>query len=175
MAWFNVLKGAYPSLQQVDKTLLVASGQTGIVRGSLIYQSGTEFKLATAADDADVTKYVYIALMGQDDLTAGMAGGVGQGVPAGQARITGLATGMPFEFETDQFDATVNYTIGMLLKPGNYGKLTSHGTGKNCVAQVTKTVRSRWVNNAIAVTGYRTGANVNVLTARTLWIPKLVS
>ena len=175
MGWFNVLKGAYPTLQQIDKTLMVAAGETGIVRGSLVYQSGSEFKLATASQDADVSAYIYFALMGQDDLTAGMAGTRGQGVFGGRARITGLASGMPAEFETDQFDAGQTYAIGDLLKPAAAGKLTLHSTGKNCVAQVTKLVASRWVNDAVAVTGYRTGANVNVLTARTLWIPKLVS
>jgi len=171
MSWFNVLKGAYPSLQQIDKTLDVASGETGIVRGSLIYQVGTTFKLATATQKADVTAYIYFCLMAQTDLVAGMAGSVGQGAANGVARVNGLACGMPFEFETDQYNTSENYTVGTLLEPGASGKLTTHVTGDNCVAQVTKVVTSRWVNDAIAVTGYRTGANVNVLTARTLWIP----
>jgi len=175
MGWFNVLKGAYPSLQQIDKTLDVASGQTGIVRGSLIYQDGTEFKLATATQDDDPTAYIYFCLMSQDDLVAGMAGGIGQGVRFGNAKVTGLAAGMPFEFETDQYNTAGTYAVGDLLKPGASGKLTSHATGDNCVAQVTKLVASRWVNDAVAVTGYRTGANVSVLTARTLWIPKLAT
>jgi len=175
MGWFNVLKGAYPSLQQIDKTLSMASGETGIVRGSLIYQDGTEFKLATASQDADPTAYIYFALMPQDDLVAGMAGSVGQGVGGGVPRITGLACGMPFEFETSEFDIAQSYSVGDLLKPGAGGELTLHTTGKNCVAQVTKVVTNRWVNDAVAVTGYRTGANISVLTARTMWIPKLAT
>jgi len=170
MGWFKALKGAYPSLMQIDKTLDVAVGQSGIVRGSLIYQDGTTFKLATAAIKADASKYVFFALQGQDDLVAGMAGTIGQGFAGGTARITGLAVGMPFEFETDQFASGV-YAIGDLLTTGNNGKLAAHTAGDNVVAQVTKTAFVRWVNDAVAVTGFRTGANVAVLSGRTMWIP----
>jgi len=175
MGWFNVLKGAYPTLQQIDKTLDVGAREVGIVRGSLMYQDATNvFKLANAADDSNAEKYLYFALQAQTDLVAGMAGSIGQGVAGGVARVTGIAVGMPFEFETDQFVAA-SYYIGQLLTVANGGKLVDHSSGKNCVAQVTKAVFSRWVNDAVAVTGWRTGANVNVLTARTLWIPKLVA
>ena len=173
MAWFNVLKGAYPSLQQVDKVLNVAVGETNIVRGSLIYQDGSYFKLAGGSQDSAPAAYIHFALMSQTDLTAGMAGGVGQGVGGGTARINGLAVGMPFEFETDQFNTTAQYTVGQLLTVMNGGLLTAHSSGKNCIAQVTAAVTTRWVNSAIAVTGWRLGANVSVLRARTLWIPKL--
>ena len=182
MGWFNVLKGAYPTLQQIDKTLDVGAGEVGIVRGSLMYQDTTNvFKLAMAVDKTDATKYLYFALQAQTDLVAGMAGSIGQGVAkvypgmtAGVARVTGLAVGMPFEFETDQFVAD-QYVIGQLLTVADGGKLADHTSGDNCVAQVTKTVFTRWVNDAVAITGWRTGANVNVLTARTLWIPVLVA
>lgn len=175
MGWFNVLKGAYPSLQQIDKTLNVGVREVGIVRGSLLYQTSTnEFALANAVDNDDPTKYIYFCLMDQTDLVASMAGTIGQGASGGVARVTGLAVGMPFEFETDQFVPDV-YTIGELLTVANGGKLAAHSTGLNCVAQVTKAVVARWVNNAIAVTGWRTGANVNVLTARTLWLPLLAT
>ena len=142
--------------------------------------------MATATQDTVPGAYIHFALMAQTDLTAGMAGGVGQGVGSGvvlgggvtvglgTARVNGLAVGMPFEFETDQFVTTAGYTVGQLLTVANGGLLTAHSTGKNCIAQVTKTVSTKWVNSAIAVTGWRLGANVSVLTARTLWIPKLV-
>lgn len=171
MGWFNVIKGAYPSLMQIDKTLDVAVGQSGIVRGSLIYQDGATFKLATAAIKADPSKYVFFALQGQNDLVAGMAGSIGQGFAGGTARVTGLAVGMPLEFETDQYKSDEAYVIGQLLSIGNGGKLAPHGAGDNVVAQVTKTAFVRWVNDAVAVTGYRTGANVSVLSGRTMWIP----
>lgn len=170
MGWFNVLKGAYPSLQQIDKTLPVKTGETGIVRGSMIYEDAGSFVLAQAADNAATAKYIYFCLVGQDDLTAGMAGTVGQGVAGGLATITGLAVGMPMEFETDQFVAG-SYTAGQLLMGTDDGKLTAHTDDKNVVAQVTKPAATRWVNDAIAVTGFRTGANVSVLTARTVWLP----
>jgi hypothetical protein len=173
MGWFTALKGAYPALQQVDKALPVASGQSGIVRGSCIYEDGGEFKLATASQDSDPAAYIYICLIPQDDFTAGMAGSVGQGPAGGQPVVTGLAVGMPMEFETSEFDISQAYSSGDLLTVGAGGNLTQWASGKNVVAQVTKGVSNRWVNDAIAVTGRRTGANVSVLTARTLWVPKL--
>ena len=33
MGWFSPLKGVYPGLAQIDKTLSVGVGETGIVRG----------------------------------------------------------------------------------------------------------------------------------------------
>jgi hypothetical protein len=171
MGWFNVLKGAYPSLQQIDKTLDVAAGESGIVRGSLIYQDGATFKLATATQSTDAGAYIFFALQAQTDLVAGMAGSVGQGVAGGVARITGLAVGMPAEFETSEFDISEAYAVGDLLTVGANGELVPHTAGKNVVAQVTKPVTTRWVNDAVAVTGYRTGANVSVISGRTMWIP----
>jgi hypothetical protein len=173
MGWFTALKGAYPALQQVDKSLPVAAGETGIVRGSCIYESAGEFKLATAAVNANPAAYVYICLIPQDDFTAGMAGTVGQGPAGGKPVITGLAVGMPMEFESSEFDSTQVYSVGDLLTVGNGGLLTVWASGKNVVAQVTKAVAYRWVNDAVGVTGRRTGANVGVLTARTLWVPNL--
>ena len=182
MSWFNVLKGAYPSLQQIDQVLDVGSGVTGLVRGTLMYVDGSGtvpvYRVAQDANKADATKYLYFSLIPQDNLTAGMAGTAGlessvHGVTAGVARVNGLAVGMPFEFETTEYVADT-YTVGQLLTVANGGKLTKFTTGTaNCVAQVTRPVKSRWVNNAIAITGRRLGANVNVLTARTLWVPKL--
>ena len=173
MGWFTALKGAYPALQQVDKTLPVAAGQSGIVRGSCIYEDGGEFKLATAAQDSLPGAYIHFCLIPQDDFTAGMAGTVGQGPAGGKPVITGLAVGMPMEFESSEFDITKVYSVGGLLTVGAGGNLTTWASGKNVVAQVTKSVTNRWVNDAVAVTGRRTGANVSVLTARTLWVPNL--
>lgn len=174
MSWFNVLKGAYPSLQQIDKTLPVASGETGIVRGSCIYMvSATEFGLASHTEATDHEAYIYFCLVGQDDLVAGMAGTKGQGAPNGVAVITGLACGMPFEFETSEFDSTVQHSVGDFLTVGASGKLVAFTSGDNCIAQVTKAAGIRWVNDAIAVTGFRTGANMTVITARTMWVPAL--
>jgi len=174
MAYFNVLKGAYLSMPQVDKTLPADAAATGIVRGSCIYDDAGEWKLCTAAGNTNPVQYVFFALQGFNDLTAGMAGTVGQGNAGGVPYITGFAVGNPVEFQTDQFvDDT--YTIGQLLTIGDTGKLGDHDTGENCVAQVTAVAANKWVNDAVAVTGYKNGAFVTVLTARTMWIPRLVT
>lgn len=171
MGWFNVLKGAYPSLQQIDKTLPVASTATGIVRGSLIYQEGTEFKLATSTQADEASAYIFFSLQDQTGLTAGMAGGKGRGADSGVARITGIAVGQPFEFETSEFDIANSYSVGDLLMPTDGGELTTHTDDKNVVAQVTKAVYNKYINSAVAITGFRTGANRSILTARTMWVP----
>lgn len=189
MAWFSPLKGAYPSLAQIDKTLSVGSDETGIVRGSVVYvdASGTTpvFRLAGATQATDVTAYLYFVLTGQDDFQAGMAGTIGQG-PAGTlaypaaARITALACGMPMEFQTDQFDYSDNLGVGDLLTVGTgtdedgnavSGVLVKATTGDNVVGQVTAAPFERWVNDAVAVAGRRTGANRYVINARTMWVP----
>lgn len=175
MSWFSPLKGAYPSLSQIDKTLSVGSSETGIVRGSLIYVdvSGTTpvFRLAAAAQATDVTAYLYFTLVGQDDFQAGMAGTIGQGPAGGAARITGLACSQPLEFQTDQFYAGAEYVGDTLLTVGADGLLVPATTGDNVVAQVTAVPFERWINDAVAVAGRRTGALVEVINARTLWIP----
>ena len=175
MGWFNVLKGAYPSLQQIDKTLNMGAGVVGVVRGTCIYETDAgEWDICTETSAQDEEAYVYFALVGQDDLTAGMAGSKGQGAPNGVAKVTGLAVGMPIEFETSEFVTVDSYSIGELLTTGAGGLLEAWddiGDGANVVAQVTKLPTVRWVNDAIAVTGFRTGANLAVLTARTLWSP----
>src|SRR3990172_11633648 len=153
MAWFNVLKGAYPGLQQIDKTLAVGAQETAIVRGSLVRvdvegaDNTPVFKLATATEATDPTAYIYFALVGQADFTAGMAGTIGQGPSGGVARITALAVGMPMEFQTDQYDAdNGTFAIGTLLTVADDGLLGEHSTGDNVVAQVTKAPFDRWVN-----------------------------
>jgi hypothetical protein len=177
MAWFSPVKGGYPGLQQIDKTLSVGSDETGIVRGSLVYVDGSGvepvFRLADAAQADDPTAYIYFVLVGQNDFQAGMAGTIGQGPAGGSARITALAVGQPMEFQTDQFDAEGDYAVGTLLTVGADGKLTPHTTGKNVVAQVTAVPFERWVNDAVAVAGRRTGALVEVVAASTMWIPTL--
>ena len=178
MAWFSVIKGAYPSLQQIDKTLNVGARETDIVRGSVVKTVagivGEEFVLAAAADATDPTAYVYFALVGQDDFTAGMAGTIGQGPAGGVARITALAVGMPMEFQTDQYDSgNGTYAVGTLLTVADGGLLGEHSTGDNAVAQVTVAPFERWVNDAVAVPGRRTGARVSVIQARTMWVPTL--
>ena len=186
MGWFSPLKGVYPGLAQIDKTLSVGVGETGIVRGSLMYVDasyntgdGGVFRLADEGRATDPAAYLYFALVGQDDFQAGMAGSIGQGnaqvgdengvFTAGAARVTGLAVGMPMEFQTDQF--TGQLVTGDYLTCGADGKLVKHTAGDNVVAQVTASAFNRWVNDAVAIEGRRTGASVSVINARSVWIP----
>ena len=180
MGLLNVLKGAYPSLQQIDKTLPVhKDGQSGaldaIVRGSLIYDNLGVFTLAGAAQAATVPgAYIYIALMDATDLVAGMAGSIGQGVGGGVPRITGLAISMPMEIETDQYTGQ-SFTVGQFLMVGDNGKFVAHTDGLTCIGQVTKGITTRWQNDAVAVAGWRTGNKVNVIRIRTMWIPNMAT
>lgn len=179
MGLLNVLKGAYPSLQQIDKTLPVhKDGQSGaldaIVRGSLIYDNLGVFTLAGAAQAATVPgAYIYIALMDATDLVAGMAGSIGQGVGGGVPRITGLAISMPMEIETDQFTGQ-SFVIGQFLAVGADGKFVAHTTGQTAIGQVTQGITTRWQNDKPAVPGWRTGDKVNVIRIRTMYVPGLV-
>ena len=184
MGWFNPIKGHYLTLGQIDKTLSVNASATGIVRGSLIYEDSGTWKLATATQATDATAYLYFALQPQTGLTAGMAGSIGQGVSqvwngssmtTATAKVTGLAIGQPFDFETQEFDITQSYSDGDLLTVGANGRITKHTTGKNCIGQVIDGVSNRWVNDATAITGYKTGATVSILKARTLWLPLLAT
>ena len=65
-----------------------------------------------------------------------------------------------------------------VTKPADVSKdgvLVKHKSGDNVVAQVTAAPFDRWVNDAQApgAAGRRTGANVKVIQARTVWIPTL--
>jgi len=188
MGLFNVIKGAYPGLQQIDKTLPVASTESGIVRGSAVKEVAGEFVLTLASDAGSgaggVTTpgaYVYFALMSQLDLTAGMAGTIGQGVSGGQATITGLACSMPMECETDQFVGSPALGAYLTLAgtaanaDGNGGKLVTYtaANGETVYGQVTKASTVRWANDAVAVSGWRTGNKVTVIRFRAMYIPGL--
>ena len=181
MSWFNVLKGASPSLQQIDQVLPVGSSETGLVRGTAMYvdASGTYpvYRVAGAAQAIDPTAYIWYSLIPQDDFTAGMAGTIGQGVGGGYAKVNALACGMQMAFETTEYVADT-YDIGTLLTIANGGLLTTltlSATPTNCVGQVRDAIRSKWQNNAIAITGRKLGANVNVLTVQAMWVPGMRS
>lgn len=169
--YFNVLKGAYLSLQAVDKVLPTAD--TGIERGSAIVESNGAW-IRAHASSSDPAEYVHFALQNYTDKVAGMAGSRGQGLPGGRPVITGFAVGNPCEFQTDMFVAGT-YTVGQLLMVADTGKLGAHTTGKNCVAQVTAIPANKYVNDAVLVTGFSTGNYLSVITARTLWVPRLAT
>lgn len=174
MGWFSPIKGSYPSLAQVDKTLPVKSGVTDIVRGSILALDGegTEgvWKLA---DDTD--KLFYVALQDYNDPTAGYAG-TAHGDRAGTPRITALSLDMAGEYETSEYDATKTYTVGGALTVSG-GKLTPapEEGNKAVVGYVTLVPTSRWINNAISLPSggtdqrlaTRTGAQKSVIRFRT--------
>ena len=186
MGWFSPVKGSYPSLAQVDKTLPVDDSVKALERGMIVAlapSSGSEegvWKVATA-DDA---KLLYVALQDLSDPTAGYAGDAfnpdpnvtlptnvpNAGVP-GKPRITALDLIQDAEYETSVFDNTKTYAVGDALYVAN-GKLTN--TGTTIVGYVTLAPKDRWINNAVAVpTGadrrlaYRTGATEKVIRFKT--------
>jgi hypothetical protein len=178
--FLNVLKGAYPGLQQIDLALPMAVGQTGIERGSLLkINSDREWEVATSSDIGSGTvpgAFVYIALMGQDDLVAGMAGDVGQGVisaAAGQPIINALSIVPTIQIETDMFDPEADWNVGDWAMVDDGGVFTVLTDGSTAIAKVDAVPATRWVNNAVAVTGWRTGAPRSVIRLSTVYIPSL--
>lgn len=178
MAFFNTLKGPGDSMAQIDKTLPVLADEGGakIERGSVVVEDNGSFRLSKATDATAVGAFAYFVLVGEDNFQAGMAGSVGQGPAGGVPKITALPCGMFMEFQTDMFNlggSAVN--VGDYLTVGAAGKLVPHTSGDNVVARVTAVPTTRWSNDAVAVPGRRTGANVSVITAHSLWIPTLAT
>lgn len=177
--FLNVLKGSYPGLQQVCRTLPMVAGQTGIERGSLLKATTAGWEKATSADKGSGTTpgaFVYICLMPQNDLVAGMAGNVGQGIaPASgkQPVLTALAIQPTQQIETDMYVAADNLAVGDWCTVGDGGKFGKAADNDTAIARVDVAPTSRWVNNAIAVTGWRTGGPLTVITLTTMYIPNL--
>lgn len=186
MGWFSPIKGSYPSLSQIDKTLPVATGNTDIKRGMIIEMTNAgAFKIAENADNEGL---LYISLQDYSDAQAGMAGTVGYEEQVGSTAytgdstrpavgaptITGLALSMDGEYETSEFNPTSlqNATLGAGLTVVN-GKfelaVASEGASTpKVVAYLTATPASRWVNNAPAnALGTRQGKNMSVIRFRT--------
>lgn len=181
MGWFSPVKGSYPSLAQVDKTLPVAAGAEAIKRGTIVALAedstgnSTEgvFKIASATDTI-----LYVSLQDYNDPTAGFAGTSFDpkgGVPA----ITGIDLQQDGEYETSVFDTSKTYKVGDKLYVAD-GVLTNAGSeGDTVVGVVTSPAKERWVNNAIAVPSQengatdprlaiRTGANLSVIRFKTV-------
>lgn len=176
MGWFSPVKGSYPSLAQVDKTLPIAEGASKIERGTIVALAEDStgkskngvFKVAEATD-----KILYVSLQDDTDPTAGFAGTAfdpAGGVPA----ITGIDLAQDGEYETSVF-ADKTYTVGQALYVAD-GMLTNEGSG-TVVGYVTGVPATRWVNDAVAVPdkagntdprlAKRTGARVSVLRFKT--------
>lgn len=173
----NVKKGPYPSLTQMDKELLLSADETGEVeRGICLYQdSDDEWRIAGETQAGDATtpgEVIYFALQPEGDLTAQMAGGA-PGTDGLQPKIAALACTPTIEIETDMFDGTPS--SGDNLSVGADGKLVEHSDGETVIARVTKAPYTRWVNNAEAVSGWRTGNNVTAIRALTMYAPSVVT
>ena len=178
--FLNVLKGAYPGLQQVDLALPLAVGQTGVERGSLLkVNTDREFEVMSDSDVGSATApgpFGYIALMAQGDLVAGMAGNVGTGAvsaSAGQPVLNALSLVPSMQIETDMFTAGDGWSVGDWCAADDGGKFGPCADGQTALARVLAVPASRWVNNAVAVTGWRTGNQVSYITLLTVYIPNL--
>ena len=176
MGWFSPVKGTYPDLAQVDKTLPVKGGVKAIERGTIVaLKADSDGNSAEGVwDVAGVTdKLLYIALQDYTDPTAGFAGTAFDpkgGVPC----ITALALKLMVVKEENDPNPDKTYVAGDALKVVD-GKLTKATSGDNVIGYVTKPATERWINNAIAVPAdgtdqrlaVRTGANKFVLRFRT--------
>ena len=178
MAWFSPIKGGYPSLAQIDRTLPLDPNFVNCDRGMILKVVDSNGVQAwTYADSAvPANGPLYVALQNKDDTQAGMAGlpaaGMGQpadtdysrnpdaGIPlgggtyapsfTGTIRVSGLALAQEGEYQTDVFS-------GADLKVGDPptvsdGKLVKGDVTnyEQVVGFVTKAPFSRWVNDAKA-------------------------
>lgn len=178
MGWFSPVKGAYPSLGQVDKTLPLGEG-IELKRGMIVALGsgdGSDFQKDGVWElpKAD-SKILYVALQDSTDPTAGFAGTSFDpkgGVPC----ITALDLNQDAEYETEMFKGD-NFSIGQALYAGTDGFITNDSTGltSDPVGYVTSVPTERWINNAIAVPpgqtdqrlAYRTGATRKVIRFKT--------
>lgn len=168
--FFNVLKGAYPSLKQLDKSLAPKDGDA-IIRGSLMKVDSGEFALTAAADAGGANApgpVVYFALQQAGDPDVQMAGSV-----------TGMPVTAPCELETDQIDVSgtpaTDYAVGNYVQAGD-GVLAPFTDDSTAVGIVTKAPYYRWANGIDAAgeyVGKRTGGRVMAIAIQTLYIPNL--
>ena len=160
MGWFSPVKGSYPSLAQVDKTLPMGSADTTVERGNILTMAADADGNPVWGLAAKNSGTFYVALTGTTDPTAGFAGSAFD--PAGGvAAITGIDLAQDGEYETSVFKADDTYTIGAKLYVVN-GVLQATDPGSGvAVGIVTATPKSRWVNNAIAVPEQKNGVKTD--------------
>lgn len=167
--YFNVLKGdASLSMSQVNTVRAIDAAETGITRGSLMRINDDDKFVRTAADvasqgDADTPgPIIYIALHENNDSDVEMSG-----------HMSALDVKQDMLIETDVWDTAGAYTFGTYLMAGANGKWTPHTDNKTAIGQVVKTSYKVFDNKA-QVTNYSfTGAPVNALAIRTMYIPNL--
>lgn len=183
MGWFSPVKGSYPSLAQVDKTLPLSGDVSTIERGMIVaLGAGTGDDEANGVwkrPNGTTDKLLYVALSDATDPTAGFAGTSFTPNPtdAHPARpaITALDLAQDGEFETSVFDTTATYTVGMALSADSNGKIVPQSGGAYILGYVTAIPKERWINNAVAAPSadtdrrlaYRTGAALKVLRFKT--------
>lgn len=171
MGHLNVLKGAYPSLSQLDETLPVKTGEA-VERGSALVKDNGEWALTVDAD-AGVTgtpgKIVYFALQDADDPDVNMAKG-----------LTALPCIAPCEIETDQYSGTP--TVGSYIRCADNGKVTklenAGGEKETAIGMCTKAAGPRWSNNDGPNAGFpgeRTGGLIQVIAFWTCYIPEVTA
>ena len=176
MGWFSPVKGSYPSLAQVDKTLPVDDSASTLVRGMIVTMA-TDTNSKPVWKIADGTKDTYyVALQDYSDPTAGFAGSTFD-PNGGTPKINGIDLHQDGEYETSVFDSNIqDYAVGDELYVGEGGILTkTKAEGAQLVGIVTLAPTTRWINNAIALPAdqkdprlaIRTGANKPVIRFKT--------
>lgn len=162
---FNVLKGAYPSLVQLDKTLQVGDAVTDLVRGNTLRVDTATNTWVKTADDAASKgvagtpgPVIYFALQDQDQTDVSMAGG-----------LTALSCTMPMEVETDQYNGTP--AVGALLVGGLGGKVQAHADGETACGVVTRAAYRRFINDATVAGTTTKGGYGNVIAFATMYAP----
>jgi len=169
--FLNVLKGAYPSLKQLDKSLPVKAANA-IIRGSLIRvdTATNEFQLTEAGDAGAANSpgpVCYWALQAATDPDVQMAG-----------VLTGIPCTAPMELETDQIDTNDpgnDFVVGAYVSAG-VGVIKAHADDETAIGVVTNAASFRWANGIDAAgeyVGRRTGTRVQVVAIQTLYIPNL--
>ena len=168
---FNVIKGAYPSLSQLDKALPV-TGTSGALASSIV--RGSTLRIVSNA--FQITK---------DDVAShGAAGTPGpivywalQDYNAGDVLMSGKLNALPCVFpaevETDQWDTSGTApTVGCYLMAGA-GVVKVHTTGCTAIGVCTSAPTYRWSNDAIRVPGQSTGNRRSCVKFWTIYQPEL--
>jgi hypothetical protein len=170
----SVIKGAAPSLHQLDTIAPLApisAGQTPVTRGSLMYLAATgpnagKFvktgdNVASHGDEDTAGPIVHWALHDAGDPDVKMA-----------RVMAAYPCTMPLELETSSFDDAQTYALGQKVMAGADGKLVPHVAGATAIGSVTVPPAVRWINNAVAVPGERTGNRGSVITIQTMYLPR---
>ena len=170
MGHFNVIKGQYPSLSQLEETLLIKARETGIVRGTALVKDANTWRRGLTADGGTLTygpgPVVYFALQAQEDPDVTMS-----------KKITALPCLAPIRVETDQYDGTVVAgSEGKFLQVKNTGVVGLAVDYATACGIVTSAPTNRWSNNAGPYAGFpspRLGERISVITFWCVYVPQV--